>query len=102
MYFPLSTSEDSQKKYEQNFSKFIKGLKEHADGYKGYASGWFVEELEHESVEGKGKAYFAAIRWESVEKHLACRETEEFKAIRGLLRTEGVKGLEMYHVKFEP
>ena len=102
VYFPSSTSADSQKNYEQNFSKFMKGLEEDADGYRGYASGWVREEVEHESLEGKGKAYFAAIGWDSVEKHLACRETEKFKANRGLLRTEGVKGLEMHHVKFEP
>ncbi|KAL9119330.1 MAG: hypothetical protein Q9187_004119 [Circinaria calcarea] len=102
VYLPSSTSPESQKAYEQNFAKFMKVLEECGEGYRGYRSGWVVEELEHESLGGKGKAYLAAIGWDSVEKHQATREKEKFKENIGLLKSEGVTGLEMHHVKFMP
>lgn len=101
-YLPSSTSLESQKAYEQNFAKFMKVLEECGEGYRGYRSGWVVEELEHESLGGKGKAYCGAIGWETVEKHQATREKEKIKENAGLLKTEGVTGLEMHHVKFVP
>ena len=100
LYFPSSISSSEQASFEENFKKFIQALEKHAEGFRSASGGWVVEEVEHESVEGKGKAFFAALGWESVEKHVAFRDTQEFKDNIGLLR-DGPKGIEVHHVKFQ-
>ena len=60
--------------------------------------GWSVEEVEHEKLEGKkGKAYRVALGWNSIEEHMACRNTDAFKNNIGLLR-ENAKGVDVVHV----
>ncbi|SMY28711.1 unnamed protein product [Zymoseptoria tritici ST99CH_1A5] len=71
--------------------------KEKSDGYLGAAIGLTVEEVEREGHKGKGAVL--VIGWESVEKHMAFRETGTFKENIGLLRN-GAKTLEMHHVPF--
>lgn len=79
--------------------KFAEVLNKDAQGFLGITSGWSIEDVEHEKLEGKGKILFLAIGWQSIEAHMAFRETEAFKNNIGLLR-EGVKASEMHHVKF--
>ena len=100
-YFSGDLSESDMKSWDENMKKFVKVLEENAgDDYKGSATGWVVEELDHEGVEGKAKAVTGAIGWASVEAHIAFRKTAAFKESIGALR-DGVKGREMHHVKFQ-
>lgn len=56
-----------------------------------------------QSPSGKAQVYLLAVGWESKEKHLAARETQEFADTIQPLRKKTlppVKGLEMRHVRF--
>lgn len=59
--------------------EFIQTLVDNAKGFVGYTTGWVAEELEHEKIEGKARAYAVAIGWESLEAHMAYRDTQTFK-----------------------
>lgn len=73
-------------------------LKENSDGLLGACAGTTYEsDNEREGV--KGKAAVLLIGWESVEKHMAFRETATFKDNVHLLRA-GVQKAEVHHVKF--
>jgi hypothetical protein len=74
--------------YIDDVAKFDKELQK-ADGYLGYAVGITHETVEHEGV--KGKAAVLAIGWNSVDAHMAFRETQAFKDNIGLLRSESKK-----------
>jgi heme-degrading monooxygenase HmoA len=78
--------------------------RERADGYLGLAAGVTYESDVEVEVEGeggvqKGYAGVVVIGWESVEKHLAFRETDLFRENIGGLRN-GARKIEMYHVQF--
>ncbi|KAF2459691.1 hypothetical protein BDY21DRAFT_282100 [Lineolata rhizophorae] len=99
-YFPPSYS---NAQFDAVWDSFASELMTTADGAKGTVGGWVVEELEHKSLEahgGKGKAFVAAIGWESVEKHMAYRDTDKFKEIIQPFRKE-VSGIEMHHVELK-
>ncbi len=49
---------------------------------------------------GKGRAYVLALGWDSVDAHMAFRETKEFTDAIVHVR-EKIKGAAMYHVKFQ-
>jgi hypothetical protein len=76
LYFP---SEVEQENIDTTITAFIRTLVDNAKGFVGYTTGWIAEDLEHEKVDGKAKAYAAAIGWESLEAHSAYRETQTFK-----------------------
>lgn len=80
--------------------EFLESVKRDAKGLVGVDSGWIVEEVEHEKLgEGKkGKAYYAALGWQSLEAHVANRDTQSFKDNIHLLR-DNVAGIEVHHVK---
>ncbi|KAI9795790.1 MAG: hypothetical protein M1833_006811 [Piccolia ochrophora] len=69
-----------------------------AAGHKGLAGGWVAEHLEHASVDGNATAYVCVYGWESVDAHMAFRETESFKDNIGGLR-DSVKGITMHHAR---
>lgn len=72
--------------------------KEQSDGFLGAAAGVTHEDdVEREGV--KGKAAVLLIGWESVDKHMAFRESSTFKENIGLLRN-GASKIEMHHVQF--
>jgi len=82
---------------EARVAQFAEALREHAAGFVALAGGWAVEESE---VGGEmGPVYEIAIGWESVEAHLAFRETHAFREalplVVGLSRER-----RMHHVKF--
>lgn len=55
--------------------------------------------IENRIVAEDARAYVAVIGWESVERHLAFRETEAFlKAVDPLRKA--TTGAELYHVAF--
>lgn len=92
-------SSDDRTRFRNIMIDFGKVVRQHAKGFRGMSSGWIVEEVEHPSV-GTGFGYAAALGWDSVEAHMAFRETQEFKNAIGQVRS-GSKGAVMYHVKFQ-
>lgn len=98
-YFPSSISDSEQKEFDDTAATFNEVVEKHAEGCRGISGGWAVEEVEHASV-GKGRAYVLALGWDSVDAHMAFRETKEFKDAIVHVR-EKIKGAAMYHVKFQ-
>ena len=76
-------------------------MKEHAEGFRSAIGGWVVEEQEHESVDGKAKAYVSASGWDSIEKHQAFRERRDKPPFRDAMQKLGEKAAEMHHVIFQ-
>lgn len=76
LYFP---SEIDQENVDATLLNFIQTIADNSKGFVGRTTGWVVEELEHDKVDGKAKAYAVAIGWESLEAHIAYRETQTFK-----------------------
>ena len=73
---------------------------EKSDGFLGAAAGVTYEDNVKSPKDGhEGKAAVLVIGWDSVEKHMAFRETSTFKENLHLLRN-GVKEAEMHHVQF--
>jgi heme-degrading monooxygenase HmoA len=76
LYFP---SDVDQAMVESTLITFIQTIVDNAKGFVGYTTGWVAEEVEHEKIEGKARAYAVAIGWESLEAHMAYRDTQTFK-----------------------
>lgn len=100
-YFVADLSDSEKSDFESNLSKFVKVLEEKADGYKGFAGGWIVEEQEHKDMEGKARVWQSCIGWESVDAHMAFRETQVFRDNVHLMRPESRKAVTMHHVNFQ-
>lgn len=100
-YFVADLSDSEKSAFESNLNKFVKVLEENAEGYKGFAGGWIVEEQEHEDMDGKAKVWHSCIGWESVDAHMAFRETKAFEENVYLMRPESKKAVTMHHVKFQ-
>jgi len=97
LYFPADYPEAD---FDKNFASFKQVVEETAAGVKGVVGGWSVEEMPpREGEDSKDKLFLAAIGWESIDAHMAFRETEGFKKAIPLLK-EGVKNIKMHHVKF--
>ncbi|KAF1352282.1 hypothetical protein BDV97DRAFT_397317 [Delphinella strobiligena] len=93
-YLPSKTSS-----FQTNLERFEKASSESGtNGFLGITTGWSIEDVEHEGFsEGKtGKSVLLAIGWDSIDAHMAFRETDVFKDIIGLLRGEP-KGVELHH-----
>lgn len=82
--------------FESKAKQLVKAISDN-EGFKAASVGWVVEDVEYEGK--KGKAYVALVGWESVEAHMACRETQAFKDNAHLIR-EDTLGLEVHHTKF--
>jgi len=87
-----------QKGFEKTADAFLKAM-DNVQGFRGSASGWVIEELEHEKVQGKAKGYEVAIGWQSMEAFKAYTESQAFKDNISKL-TDLTKGLTMRHVHF--
>ncbi|KAI9738796.1 MAG: hypothetical protein M1834_008303 [Cirrosporium novae-zelandiae] len=92
-------SPEAQKKYEAEMKSFAEVIEKHAKGCKGTSMGWVMEQMSHGNL-GKTKAHTLAVGWESVEAHMAYRETKEFQDSIKPVR-ELVKGAEVHHVKLQ-
>ncbi|KAL8701467.1 MAG: hypothetical protein Q9201_004888 [Fulgogasparrea decipioides] len=97
-YFSTDLSESDKSSFERNLMEFVKVLEQKAAGFTGFAGGWVIEELEHKEVEGKTKVWQSCIGWQSVEAHMAFRETQDFKDNVHLMRPEFKKATTMHHV----
>ncbi|KAI9877432.1 MAG: hypothetical protein M1830_003917 [Pleopsidium flavum] len=98
-YFPSSTSASDKSDIEDAVSKFSKAPQQHAEGFRGLSGGWIVEKVEHASV-GEGWGFVGVAGWDSLDAHMAFRETKEFKEAIMDLRNRA-KGTAMYHVKLQ-
>ena len=96
-YFPSKFSSEERNSWYQNFRKFLEKAIVDAEGLVAEAHGWVVEEITYNSM--KSNAFVLFMGWDSVEKHMAYRETTSFKESIHLVR-DGVRGLEAHHVKF--
>ncbi|OBT63332.1 hypothetical protein VE03_07267 [Pseudogymnoascus sp. 23342-1-I1] len=67
-YFPASrVTTEFQKQVEEDFLRFDGMYRKGAKGNFNWASGWVIEEQEHESIKGeKAKCFFIARGWESM------------------------------------
>jgi heme-degrading monooxygenase HmoA len=101
VYFPKDYSSAQQEKFAADFKQLEQAIKENGkDHYVASAGGWCVEEevVNPANKEIKGKAFFAAIGWRSVQHHLDFRNTSAFKENIHLLRgAEGLLGLHVEH-----
>lgn len=100
-YFSASVSDSEKSSFESNLDKFVKVMEEKAKGYRGAIGGWVIEEVEHPEIEGKAKLWQTMARWDSVEAHMAFRETDDFKNNVHLLRPEFIKAVTMHHCRFQ-
>ncbi|KAL8766432.1 MAG: hypothetical protein Q9209_006808 [Squamulea sp. 1 TL-2023] len=99
-YFSTSITESEQSSFESDLKKFAQILEEKAKGCTGFAGGWVVEELDHEGVEGKTKSWQSCVGWQSIEAHMAFRDTKDFKNNVYLMRPDFKKATTMHHTKF--
>jgi hypothetical protein len=101
VFFRAHYSSHQMAKFQSDMAQLAGAIETHAGDYlTGHSGGW-VEEGEVASpanAEHKGKAYFAAIGWKSVQAHLDFRETEHFKKNVHVLRgADGLLGLHVQH-----
>ncbi|KAI9722677.1 MAG: hypothetical protein M1812_001608 [Candelaria pacifica] len=97
--FSAGLSDSQKSDFESSFVSFAKAA-EKADAFRGMSSGWVVEEIEHSSLKGeKGKAFVAAIGWQSVDGHMEFRKTDEFKDTIKVLREKSIS-VDAHHVSF--
>lgn len=89
--------EKEENDFVTKINQLAKVISENADGYKGVAGGWVIEDVEYKGK--KGKAYVVTLGWESVEAHMAFRETAAFKENIHLIR-DGPLGMELHHTEF--
>lgn len=93
-YFPADVEKSS---FESIWERFIEVLIKNSDGCVGDTGGWVLEDV---AFEGQpGKAYVAAIGWESIQAHMAYRETQAFKDSIPEVR-RAARGAAMHHTKF--
>lgn len=99
IYFPADYSLEDQKTYDSGMRKFFEACHAHTDDSLSTTGGWVKELQETEGGESL-KAYVALFGWESVDHHLAFRESSHFKE---LMDTMGVpkdmKKIDVVHVK---
>jgi len=100
-FFPKDYSQAQMDKFESDIKKLVQAIEENgADSYTASAGGWCVEDevTSPANAEHKGKAYFAALGWKSVQHHLDFRNTATFKDNIHLLRgADGLLGLHVQH-----
>lgn len=99
-YFTSDLSSDKTSSWENSVAALVDALQNHAMGYKSSSTGWVVGKLENRIVAGSVIAYVAVIEWESVESHMAFRETEAFTKVISPLR-KATTGAELHHVVFQ-
>lgn len=97
-YFPADYNTSD---FAAPWDEFVRVAAENAKGLVGSSASWAEEEVEHSSLKGeKGKVFLALIAWESVDAHMAYRDTQAFKKSIVKLRNL-VSGIEMHHVDFQ-
>jgi heme-degrading monooxygenase HmoA len=95
-HFPLDIDLVKQQEVVAQAQQFIDVIK--ADGNSGEsAHGWVLEDLEYKGE--KTRVLLMILGWDSVEAHVAYRDTEDFAKNIPLMRTLPLmKGMQMWHV----
>lgn len=101
VYFPKDYSTAQMEKFSADFETLRKAMVEGGkDAFVTAAGGWCVEDevANPANPEMKGKAFFGAIGWKSVQHHLDFRSTSTFQDNIHLLRgAEGLLGVHVEH-----
>jgi hypothetical protein len=86
--------------FDGNLSLFARILDENAEGFRGCAHSWILEDVQHESLGAgvNGRACLMAIGWSSVSAHLAFKRTSAFQ--KGLELLSDARGSEIHHTIF--
>lgn len=104
VFFCYASFGVSKPSFEEPFSRFVNDSLKKASGCVGVASAWSIEDAEHAAFAeegGKGRRYASLIGWKSIDEHLKCKQTQDFKSTIPLVRAN-VKGMEMHHTQFQP
>lgn len=99
-YFPADTDLVQQQEILARFQQFIDGLEKlEVKGFSGeVAYGFVLEDLDFKGE--KARAAVLVLGWDSVDAHMAFRDTEAFQKTIPIMRTlPNLKGMEMWHVK---
>jgi hypothetical protein len=72
-------------------------MSKNSTGYLDSTGGWVVEDLAYDGQ--PGKAYVAVVGWESIQAHMAYRETQAFKDIISEVREVSIARV-MHHTTF--
>ncbi|KAL3482792.1 hypothetical protein BJX62DRAFT_245525 [Aspergillus germanicus] len=100
-YFPANYSTEDQKQYDSGTKEFLEACQTIAGGPLSSSAGW-VEEIQEIQGGEMAKAYVALLGWDSVEHHMAFRETEAFKELtKKMERPKGLKKMESVHVRVQ-
>ena len=91
---------DKSSAFDSNLRSFARVLKESAEGFVGVVHGWSIESVEHEGLSAgiRGRSCSLAIGWQSMEAHVAFKDTKAFQ--RCSRYWEEAKGVELHHTKF--
>jgi len=91
---------DKAESFDDNLSSFAEILAKHAEGFRGCAHSWILEDVQHESLGPgvKGRACIMAIGWSSIAAHLAFKKTSAFQ--KGLELLSDARGSEIHHTIF--
>ena len=99
-YFPSNISDAERNSWNLLFSHFKQTLEQNADGFKAATSGWVIQKLHDEMVQGNAVVFAAVFEWDRMESHLKFRETKEFTERIIELRNAS-KARYMHHVPFQ-
>jgi hypothetical protein len=99
IYFPADYSLHDQETYDNGMRKLFEACHTHADGFLSSTGGW-VDEVQKIEAGEEVKGYVALFGWESVDHHLAFRETNQFKELReNMGPPKDLQKIEAAHVK---
>lgn len=99
VYFPANYSATDQYEFEKSLKKFVAVLEENAPAHTGCTGGWVIGEIPLLGTSNKAKAYVACFGWQSMEAHLAFRETQSFKDNEHLLsRAKDLEHVQLVHI----
>ena len=94
LHFPADVEKSS---FDSIWERFVDVLSKNSEGFVGSTGGWVVEDVVFDGQ--PGKAFVAALGWESIQAHMAYRETQAFKDTIPEVR-RGTRGSAMHHTKF--
>lgn len=110
MTFPSSLNPEEHKKLNSDLINLRVALTEKLDEKSG-ANSWAMAQVHRpgtfqhpKSPSGEAFVYLLAVGWESVDAHMAARETKEFEESIKPIREKmlpAVEGLGMKHVSFK-
>lgn len=99
LYFPEQYKQSSQIIFHNEMKRIGKALESTATGFKFFAGGWVVEEIDNPGTVNKSRAYVLLTGWESKEAAFSFRNTQAFiDNIQLLFKTSDVQKHDIFHV----